>query len=260
MLLRLIGKWLKAGVLEDGSLAFPEAGPPQGGVVSPLLANVYLHYVLDVWFEREVKPRLQGRAFLVRYADDFVMGFACEEDARRVLAVLPKRFGKYGLALHPDKTRLVPFSRPHSKTRRTPPPGASPPGTFDLLGFTHYWGRSYKGFWVVKRRTAQGRLSRALRMIAQWCRLHRHQPIAEQHQTLVQKLRGHFAYYGITGNGLPLQRFRDGVVCIWRKWLARRRRRGFLSWAAFGRLLKRFGLPAAVVVHSVYHRVSESLT
>jgi RNA-directed DNA polymerase len=109
VLLRLIGKWLNAGVLEDGNVTFPEAGAPQGGVVSPLLANVYLHYVLDVWFEQDVKPRLQGRAFLVRYADDFVMGFACEEDARRVLEVLPKRFGKYGLALHPDKTRLVPL-------------------------------------------------------------------------------------------------------------------------------------------------------
>jgi RNA-directed DNA polymerase len=118
VLLRLIDKWLKAGVLEEGSHTFPEAGTPQGGVVSPLLANVYLHYVLDVWFEREVKPRLHGRAFLIRYADDFVMGFACEEDARRVLEVLPKRFGKYGLSLHPDKTRLVPFQRPP----QSPPP------------------------------------------------------------------------------------------------------------------------------------------
>ena len=112
MLLRLIDKWLKAGVLEGGELTYPEAGTPQGGVISPLLANVYLHYVLDVWFEQVVKPRLKGRAFLMRYADDFVMGFACEEDARRVLDVLPKRFGKYGLTIHPDKTRLVPFLRP----------------------------------------------------------------------------------------------------------------------------------------------------
>jgi RNA-directed DNA polymerase len=260
VLLRLIGKWLNAGVLEEGSVTFPEAGTPQGGVVSPLLANVYLHYVLDVWFEREVKPRLRGRAFLVRYADDFVMGFACEEDARRVLAVLPKRFGKYGLALHPDKTRLVPFGRPPHQDQPTDSSRGGRPGSFDLLGFTHYWGRSRRGFWVVKRKTAQGRLSRALRMIAQWCRLNRHQPIAAQHQTLVQKLRGHFAYYGITGNGLALQRFRDGVVRIWRKWLARRRRRGSLSWAVFTRLLKRYMLPAAVVVHSVYRRVGEPVT
>ena len=260
VLLRLIGKWLNAGVLEEGSVSFPEAGTPQGGVISPLLANVYLHYVLDVWFMREVQPLLKGRSFLVRYADDFVMGFACEEDARRVLAVLPKRFGKYGLALHPDKTRLVPFSRPHSKTRRTPPPGASPPGTFDLLGFTHYWGRSYKGFWVVKRRTAQGRLSRALKKIAEWCRLHRHDPLSEQHRTLSQKLRGHFAYYGITGNGEAIRRFRYEVGRIWRKWLSRRRRCGFLSWDTFNRLLERFALPAAIVVHSVYRKAREPVT
>jgi group II intron reverse transcriptase/maturase len=260
VLLRLIGKWLNAGVLEKGSVTFPEAGTPQGGVISPLLANVYLHYVLDVWFEREVKPRLHGRAFLVRYADDFVMGFACEADARRVLEVLPKRFGKYGLTLHPDKTRLVPFRRPRPAPDHGDPRGESQPGTFDLLGFTHYWGRSWKGYWVVKRKTAQGRLSRALRTIAQWCRLHRHDPVADQHRTLSQKLRGHYAYYGITGNGLAIQRFREAVVRIWKKWLARRRRRGFLSWDTFARLLKRFRLPAAIVVHSVYRRAGQPAT
>jgi len=260
VLLRLIDKWLKAGVLEEGSHTFPEAGTPQGGVVSPLLANVYLHYVLDVWFEREVKPRLHGRAFLIRYADDFVMGFACEEDARRVLDVLPKRFGKYGLTLHPDKTRLVPFARPPQQSSPTDSERASRPGSFDLLGFTHFWARSRRGFWVVKRKTAQGRLSRALKTIAQWCRLNRHQPLTEQHRTLVQKLRGHFAYYGITGNSKALQRFRDGVVRIWRKWLARRRRRGVLSWVVVNRLLARYALPAAIAVHSVCRRVSEPVT
>jgi RNA-directed DNA polymerase len=260
VLLRLIGKWLNAGVLEDGTLTYPDAGTPQGGVVSPLLANVYLHYVLDVWFERDVKPRLQGRAFLIRYADDFVLGFACEEDARRVLAVLPKRFGKYGLTLHPDKTRLAPFQRPPQQTSSTDSSRGGRPGSFDLLGFTHYWGRSRRGLWVVKRKTAQGRLSRALRTMAQWCRLSRHQPIVEQHHTLVQKLRGHFAYYGITGNGRALQQFREAVVRIWKKWLSRRRRRGFLSWTVFGRLLRRYALPPPVVVHSVYRRVSEPVT
>jgi group II intron reverse transcriptase/maturase len=260
VLLRLIGKWLNAGVLEDGNLTFPEAGTPQGGVVSPLLANVYLHYVLDVWFEREVKPRLKGRAYLIRYADDFVIGFACEEDARRVLAVLPKRFGKYGLTLHPDKTRLVPFQRP---TQASPPSGSSGaavPRSFDLLGFTHFWGRSRRGTWVVKRQTAQGRLSRALTTIAQWCRLNRHQPLPVQHQTLSQKLRGHFAYFGITGNSFALCRFRAAVVHIWKKWLSRRRRRGFLSWAVFERLLRRYRLPPAVAVHSVCRRVGVGVT
>jgi RNA-directed DNA polymerase len=260
VLLRLIGKWLKAGVLEEGSLSFPEAGTPQGGVVSPLLANVYLHYVLDVWFERVVKPRLKGRAFLVRYADDFVMGFACEGDARRVLEVLPKRFGKYGLTLHPDKTRLVPFRRPLYPTDREDTGGGDSPGTFDLLGFTHHWIRSRRGFWVVRRQTAQNRLSRALRTIAQWCRFNRHQSIKEQHHTLVQKLRGHFAYYGITGNGSALWQFREAVKRIWWKWLSRRRRRGILSWMAFERLLKRYALPNSKVVHSVYRRLGQPVT
>jgi RNA-directed DNA polymerase len=260
VLLRLIGKWLNAGVLDDGSLSFPESGTPQGGVVSPLLANVYLHYVLDVWFERQVKPCLKGRAFLIRYADDFVMGFACEEDARRVLEVLPQRFGKYGLALHPDKTRLVPFAQPAQDPPSDASDGVDRPGTFDLLGFTHYWGRSWKGFWVVKRQTAQDRLSRALKKIAQWCRLNRHQPLAEQHQTLSQKLRGHFGYYGITGNSIALSVFRSEVQRIWRKWLSRRRRCGFLSWTTYKRLLERYPLPAARVVHSVCRLVGQPAT
>jgi RNA-directed DNA polymerase len=251
VLLRLIGKWLNAGVLEDGSVTFPEKGSPQGGVISPLLANVYLHYVLDVWFEQVVQPRLRGRAFLIRYADDFVMGFACEEDARRVLEVLPKRFGKYGLTLHPDKTRLVAFQPPEGPDR---PDSSKGPdlGTFDLLGLTHFWGRSRKGTWVVKRRTAADRLRRAIKTVARWCRFNRHKPIGQQHQTLSQKLRGHLAYYGITGNGGALHRFRDAVTRAWRKWLSRRTRGTAISWDRFNRLLERYPLPAAVVVHSVY--------
>jgi len=251
VLLRLIGKWLNAGVLEDGNLMFPDQGSPQGGVISPLLANVYLHYVLDIWFEEEVQPRLRGQAFLIRYADDFVMGFTCEEDARRVLEVLPKRFGKYGLTLHPDKTRLVAFQPPvrpdcSGSSKR------SDPGTFDLLGFTHYWARSRKGVWVVKRRTAADRLRRAIMKIAQWCQRNRHRPVADQHQTLWHKLRGHFAYYGITCNGGALHKFRDAAIRAWRKWLSRRKRGCRLSWAKLTQLLERYPLPAAVVVHSVY--------
>jgi len=145
VLLRLIDKWLQAGVSEDGDVSYPEAGTPQGGVISPLLANVYLHHVVDVWFEQQVKPCLKGRAFLVRYADDLVMGFACEEDARRVLAVLPKRLGKYGLTLHPEKTRLVPFERPDRGPAEPGSGAGSPPGSFDFLGFTHFWSRSRQG-------------------------------------------------------------------------------------------------------------------
>jgi len=249
VLLRLIGKWLNAGVLEAGELSYPEAGSPQGGVISPMLANIYLHYVLDVWFEQEVQPRLQGRAFLIRYADDFVMGFACEEDAQRVLAVLPKRFGKYGLTIHPDKTRLVAF-RPPDRSERSDSGQGHEPGQFDFLGFRHLWGRSRKGFWVVKRRTAADRFRRALMKIAQWCRRYLHRPVAAQHRTLSQKLRGHYAYYGITGNGEALCRFLEAVQRIWRQWLSRRTR-GYYSWDCFRRLLARYPLPPARAVHSV---------
>jgi RNA-directed DNA polymerase len=252
VLLRLIGKWLNAGVLEDGDVTFPEAGTPQGGVISPLLANVYLHYVLDVWFEREVKPRLKGRAFLIRYADDAVMGFACEADARRVLEVLPKRFAKYGLTLHPEKTRLVPFQRPASRSLGADSQSKAQPGVFDLLGFRHCWALSRWGNWVVHRETAAGRFRAALRRIAVWCRQNRHEPLREQQQTLWQKLMGHFGYYGITGNGRALQRFRYEVIRLWRQWLSRRHRRGGMPWPRFALLLQRYPLPAARVVHSVY--------
>jgi len=250
VLLRLIGKWLKAGVLEDGCISYPEAGSPQGGVISPILANVFLHYVLDEWFASEVQPRLRGRAFLIRYADDFVIGFTRKDDARRVMEVLPKRFGKYGLTVHPDKTRLIEFQRPSPD----PPQGKSSgdsPETFDLLGFTHYWGRSRKGTWVVKRKTSASRFTRAVRKVATWCRLHRHDPIEVQHRALSQKLRGHNAYYGITGNSTSLSRFREEVKNAWRKWLRRRKRGDRGAWAWFTRILARYPLPSPVAIHSV---------
>jgi len=249
VILKLIGKWLNAGVLEGGAITHPDAGTPQGGVASPLLANVYLHYVLDEWFGQEVKPRLKGRAFLIRYADDFVIGFTDESDARRVLEVLPKRFGSYGLTIHPDKTRLVEFRRPD---RNRKGPGKGGPGTFDLLGFTHYWGFSWKGKWVYKRKTAASRFERAVQAIAQWCRRNRHQPVSQQHVTLSQKLRGHCGYYGITGNAQALSGFKYLMHRIWRKWLSRRKRGNPMTWTEFNRLLDRYPLPAARVVHSVY--------
>ena len=251
VLLRLIGKWLNAGVLEDGCLTYPEDGSPQGGVISPMLANVFLHYVLDEWFAGQVQPRLKGRAFLIRYADDFVIGFTREEDARRVMDVLPKRFGKYGLTLHPEKTRLVPFRRPPYTSSPKGGPNGDRPGTFDLLGFTHFWARSRKGNWVVKRKTASSRLSRAVKKIAHWCRANRHRPIREQHQRLSQKLRGHYAYYGITGNSLSLGEFREAVKHAWGTWLRRRRRKNRPPWSWFVRIQERYRLPSAVAVHSV---------
>jgi RNA-directed DNA polymerase len=241
VLLRLIGKWLNAGVMEDGSIEYPESGTPQGGVVSPLLANIYLHEVLDTWFEEEVKPRLKGQAHLVRYADDAVISFSLEEDARRVLEVLPKRFGKHDLTLHPEKTRLVLFRPPRS--------GSSQPGSLDLLGFTHHWAKSRRGYWVIKRKTATGRFTRALKRMAEWCRRARHRPVREQHRDLSRKLRGHYGYYGITGNSRALSRFRHEVARIWWKWLARRSQRR-LTWDRFKQLLECFPLPAATATHS----------
>ena len=243
VILRLIGKWLNAGVLEGVELSRPEAGTPQGGVISPLLANIYLHEVVDDWFVREVQPRLKGRAALIRYADDLVFVFARKEDAERVLAVLPKRFGKYGLSLHPDKTRLVPFRRPDRDD------DGNGPGTFDFLGFTHYWGMSRKGNWAVMKSTAKDRFSRTLRHIRSWCRTHRHDDIEAQHRTLARKLNGHYAYYGVTLNHGALARLWHEVVLTWRKWLSRHSQKAYLSWARMTRLLERYPLPAPRIMH-----------
>jgi RNA-directed DNA polymerase len=249
VVLRLIGKWLKAGVSENGCIYHPEAGTPQGGVISPLLANIYLHEVLDVWFDDEVKPRLRGKAVLVRYCDDFVILFQREDDARRVHEVLPKRFGRYGLNLHPDKTRLLEFRRPP----RNPSGGTrTDPATFDFLGFTFYWGRSLKGNWVVKRKTAKTRLRRTLRNMNTWCRDNRHRPICEQHKTLCRKLRGHYSYFGVTGNYQMLAKVGNQMERIWRKWLCRRSRDARFSWEWMKRLLKTYPLPPPKIVHSVY--------
>jgi len=171
--------------------------------------------------------------------------------------VLPRRFEKYGLTIHPEKTRLVPFERPSDRPQRTETTERTPAGTFDLLGFTHYWGRSRRGYWVLKRKTSRSRFRRGLTAMAQWCRINRHRTMTEQHETLSQKLRGHFAYYGITGNADALTRFRRGVIGLWRKWLGRRHRAGPVSWERMYRLLKRYALPPAIVVHSVYRRAAK---
>jgi group II intron reverse transcriptase/maturase len=242
VLRRLIDKWLNAGVMEDGAVRCSVQGTPQGGVISPLLANVYLHYVLDEWFEREVRPRLGGAARLIRYADDATLIFSTEADARRVLDVLPKRFARFGLRLHPDKTRLV----------RSYPPSAGEHhvgAAFDLLGFTHYWGRARGGRWTLKRKTAKTRLARALRGLATWCRRCRHEPLEQQHRVLSRALQGHYAYYGISGNARALANFRFWAERIWIKWLGRRSQRGRLPWDRAAAMLARFPLPPARIVH-----------
>lgn len=254
VLRRTIDKWLKAGVQEDGALTHPDLGTPQGGVISPILSNIYLHEVLDKWFTKEVKPRLKGKAALLRYADDFVIVCTEEADARRVLEVLPKRFERFGLTLHPEKTRLVPFKPPGPKGSEGK--GGGDPGSFDLLGFTHFWARSRKGNWVVKRQTAKKKLSRALHSIAEWCRDHRHEPIAKQHRTLSLKIRGHCGYYGITGNSQRLAAFREAVILIWRTWLGRRSQTAKRAWEWMNGLLKRFPLPQPIAVHSLLRRTA----
>ena len=240
VLTRLIGKWLNAGVLENGECRSNEYGTPQGGVVSPLLANIYLHEVLDKWFAKVIQPRLKGRCFLIRYADDFVMGFERKEDAERVLEVLPKRFGKYGLEIHAEKTRLVDFRRP----RTDGPMKDHKAETFDFLGFTHHWGKSLnRQYYVMRHRTAKGRLKRALCAINRWCSEHRHEPLREQWKALNVKLRGHYGYYSLTGNHLQVHAFREHVRRYWFKWLNRRhRRRDSLTWAGYEDLLKAFPL------------------
>jgi group II intron reverse transcriptase/maturase len=255
MIRRVVGKWLNAGVMEDGAVCYPQMGTPQGGVISPLLSNLYLHEVLDRWFDQEVKPRLQGRAFIVRYADDAVLGFEREEDARRVMAVLGKRFARYGLTLHPEKTRLVEFRSPGRRSGDRDP-GSPTGGSFDMLGFTHFWARSRNGRWIVKRKTAKTRFGRAVKRLAQWCRENRHAPLAEQHEAINRQLRGHYAYYGVTGNARALSRYLRLAERTWRKWLNRRNHRAHMEWPRFKQTLRRYPLLPPQIVHSVYRRAA----
>jgi group II intron reverse transcriptase/maturase len=245
---RAIGKWLQAGVLEEGSVKHPTTGTPQGGVISPLLANLYLHEVVDRWFEEEVKPRLGGQALLIRYADDFVIVLSSERDARRVEAVLAKRLSRFGLRLHPEKTRLVRFRAPGGKGE---PPESQGPGTFTFLGFTHYWGKSRKGRWMVQRKTAANRLTRSLSRVRQWCRHWRHSSVSWQQCQLSLGLRGHYAYYGITGNYRALSSFYYRVTQEWRKWLNRRSQKAKMTWERYCRLLANYPLPRPRIVHAI---------
>jgi group II intron reverse transcriptase/maturase len=240
VILRLIGKWLHAGVLEDGSIKHPESGSLQGGVVSPVLANIFPHEVLDVWFDRDVRPRIRGRAHLVRYADDAVMLFEDEEDARRVVAVLPQRFGKYGLTLHPEKTRLAPFKRPdRMKRTRDRDEGPDAPATFDFLGFTLHCGKTPRAVGGEDSNRIRP-LPTALKSISEWCKAHRHEPPEEQQRVLNLRLRGHYAYYGRRGNRARLWALLHRVTKAWRRWMQ----------TAMARLLKRYPLlePPAVQI------------
>lgn len=240
VIVRLIGKWLNAGVLEGGVVTHPALGTPQGGVISPLLANIYLHEAVDKWWVNDVLPRLRGHATLIRYADDFVMVFSSREDALRVQAVLPQRVARFGLTLHPEKTRLIDYRRPGG--------GDDGPGSFDFLGFTHHWGRTRTGALAPMRKTSKSRFGRALRALNVWMARVRHRPVAVQVAVLRSKLQGHFNYYGLRGNSDAIRRFRFEATRLWKKWLSRRSQRARLTWNAFHRLLRRYPLPSARLV------------
>jgi len=237
-LLRLIGKCLHVGVLDGEAVVEPELGTVQGSVLSPLLGNIYLHYVLDRWFATEVKPRLQGKTTLIRYCDDFIIGFEREEDARRVRVVLEKRLGRFGLTLHPDKTRLLPFGRPPTTQQR-----GQGPATFDFLGFTFYWTRTRNGHWRMGCKTRRASLRRAKQAIYDWCRRHRHQPVEAQHAALGRRLRGPFNYFGVNGNFQSLLRLVEATKRAWYKWLCRRSQRTRLTWERFTDFLRQRPLP-----------------
>jgi RNA-directed DNA polymerase len=240
-ILRLVGKCLHVGVLDGEEFTKPEDGTAQGSIISPLLGNVYLHHALDLWFERAVRPRMKGHARLIRYADDFVIGFTSKEDAERVLAVLGKRMAAFGLTLHPDKTRIVPFIRP---SRTDKGAGVAGPGTFDFLGFTFYWRKTRQGTWVPVMKTRRASMRKTLLRVGEWCRRHRHLAQAEQHAALSRKLRGHYEYFGVNGNSRCLDKVLHQVKRVWFKWLQRRGQHKPLRWKRFGAYLARFPLPA----------------
>ena len=251
-LLRLVGKCLHVGVLDGEEFSKPDEGTAQGSIISPMLGNVYLHYVLDLWFKRDIRPRLKGHARLIRYADDFVMGFARQDDAERVLEVLHMRMAKYGLTLHPDKTRLIPFGRPRPREN-----GGSRPGTFDFLGFTMYWCKTRRGGWRLGMKTRKARVQRTLVTLGEWCRRHRHLSLTEQHAALSRRLRGHYQYFGVNGNTRSIRKVRYQAQRVWFKWLQRRSQRGHrLTWKRFGAYLRAHPLPPARFCVQIWERAS----
>ena len=243
-ILRLIGMWLHVGVVEGDRVTNQEVGTPQGAPISPILANIFLHIVLDEWFQKDVRPGMNGNCFLVRFADDFVMGYSLKSDAERVYRVLPKRFERFGLRIHPEKSRMVQFSRPYWKQGKGP-------GSFAFLGFTHYWGKMLSGGWTIKRKTQGKRLSRFLSGIGDWCKENLHEPMAKQYGILSAKLRGHYQYYGVRGNFKMLEVVYEGTRAKWKKWLSRRNSKDRMGWEKFADQVEAiFDLPKPRIVHA----------
>jgi len=244
---QLIGKWLNAGVAEEGIVGYPDKGSPQGGVISPLLANVYLHHALDAWFVNEVKPRMTGRCFIVRFADDFVIGCEREDDTRRIMGVLPKRFERFGLTIHPTKTTLCEYSKP--APQRSSSKALS---TLNFLGLTHYWTRSRRGNWVIKRQTERRRQRRFMSRLWQWCKAHRHDSLNEQHALLCAKLRGYYQYYGVRSNYKALEAVYEHAERAWRHWRSRCSQKSQINWGEYvARIKAAYPLPIPRLVHAI---------
>jgi retron-type reverse transcriptase len=235
---------LNAGVVEEDELSYPEKGTPQGAVISPTLSNIFLHTVLDDWFVKEVRPRLKRRCFLVRWADDFIIGCELETDARQVMELLKGRFEQFALSLHPEKTKLLPFGKPASSVKAD-----KRNGTFDFLGFTFYWSRARAGYWVIKKKTVGKRLRRFTRGLWEWCRDNRHESVKEQHVDLSAKLRGYYQYFGVRGNYKPLEVVFEYAEKAWRYWLGHRAHKGRVSWAKFEKIRATFPLPPPRIIH-----------
>jgi RNA-directed DNA polymerase len=239
--LRLVGKCLNVGVLDNSQFMRPEEGTVQGSTLSPLLGNVYLHYALDKWFETELRPELGGRGRLIRYADDFLAGFDSKAAAEKALEKIRDRLEIFGLKLHPSKTRIIGFQRPRGDGK------GGPRETFDFLGFTHYWRKSRNGYWVPAMKTRRARMTSAMQRINDWCRRQRHQPMSDQHAGLKRRLRGHMNYFGVNGNGRCIKRIVRYTTIAWHKWLNRRSQTKRLNWKRFNDLLRAYPLPEAKI-------------
>jgi len=244
--IRLIQKWLNAGVLEDGKRTVSEAGTVQGGSISPLLANMYLHYVLDLWVEQWRKTKATGDVLIVRYADDFIVGFQHRKEADRFLTELRERLAQFGLKLHPEKTRLIEFGRFATANRQAR--GEGKPETFNFLGFTHYCGVTGNGKFTVIRKTMRQRMLSKLKAVNIELRKRRHQRIEEQGSYVTALIRGHVQYYGVPFNSRAIAVFRYTVVCLWHKWVNRRSQRRSVAWDRMQRLIARW-VPPAIICH-----------
>jgi group II intron reverse transcriptase/maturase len=246
-LLRIIGKWLHVGVMEEGRELHSENGVYQGSVISPILANLYLHVVLDEWVEHTVKPRMQGEVTLYRFCDDFIVCFQYRNDAEKFYRVLPKRFERFGLALHPEKTRLIEFGRfAEDNARRQ----GKRPATFKFLGFVFYGAKARSGKFVVKLKTISKRMGRKLNEIREWCRNHRHEPVWKQRKHLRVVMLGHYNYYGRRSNSRSLVKFSRGVERAWKYWLGRRGQKGWYSWDKFKQTIRRYPLPKPTITQN----------